>query len=109
MKGWATHKSICKDNQLEKTLARVADIVQKAYLNFRENTWDGLIIKVEDTDEALILLEGDILNTPGWFRPFPHDKMPANERTKNGVLTAWVCDEPYAFFYPLIQNLLHGE
>ncbi|KAJ4339121.1 hypothetical protein N0V95_007873 [Ascochyta clinopodiicola] len=105
---WPEHKVICKDTQLERTLARVAEIVHEAYLTFRENTWDGVIKKVEDKEDVLIIHDGNLVASKDWFRKFPYDVVPSNKRTKMAVLTAWMCNEPYAFLHLLIKKLLEG-
>lgn len=107
-KGWPAHKRICKEAQLEKTLARVAEVVHEAYLTFRENTWDGAIIRVDDQGGALIIHDGNPWDNLQWFRKFPYAVVPPNRRAKLGVLTAWTCDEPYAFLHALIVKLLQG-
>ncbi|KAF1358101.1 hypothetical protein EJ07DRAFT_180294 [Lizonia empirigonia] len=101
-------QSICKEAQLEKTLARVAEVVHEAYLTFRENTWGFPIIRVDDKEDALIIYTGSPWDNPQWFREFPHAVVPPNRRAKLGVLTAWTCDEPYAFLHTLIVKLLQG-
>ncbi|UPX17777.1 uncharacterized protein EKO05_0008115 [Ascochyta rabiei] len=107
-KDWSAHKVLCKDTQLERKLARVAEVVHEAYLTFRENTWDGVITKVEDKEDALIIHDGNNWGNPQHFTAFPHDVVPNSRRAKLGVLTAWTCDEPYAFMDTLIVKLLDG-
>ena len=108
-KDWPAHKSICKDLQVQGQLARVAELVHGAYLTFRENTWDTTIIKIEDRDDALVIHDGDPWTNPQGFSKFPHDLIPKNKRAKLGVLTAWTCDEPFAFMNTLMIKLLQGE
>ncbi|KAF1834600.1 hypothetical protein BDW02DRAFT_588746 [Decorospora gaudefroyi] len=73
-KDWPRHKRVCKelqDQQLAKTLARVADIAQQAYYDFRQNTWDTPIVKIEDGDDALVIYDGDQLKKAKHFIRFP--------------------------------------
>jgi hypothetical protein len=108
-KDWPAHKKICGDLKLELMLARAATVIQDAYLAFRKNTWDTTIDRVEDREDALIIHDGDPRNSPQVFNEFPHDKVPDNKRAELGVLTAWMCDEPYAFMANLIEKILHGK
>ena len=111
MKDWPTHKKACKDAQnahLEKKLARVAEIIQQAYYDFRENTWDTSIIKIEDRDDALVIYDGDALKKKKYFINFPHHLI-ADDRTKKAVLCALVCNEPTAWMHDILIGLLHGN
>lgn len=109
VKDGPAHKKPCSDLQLELMLARVAAVVQDAYLTFRKNTWDTTIIKIEDRDDALLIHDGNPWDSPQGFVRFPDNMVPDNKRAQLGVLTAWTCDEPYAFMNTLIVKLLHGK
>ena len=111
MKDWPAHKKTCKDAQnaiLEKKLTRVAEISQQAYYDFRENTWDTSIIKIEDRDDALVIYDGDALKKKKYFIEFPQHLI-ANDRTKKAVLCAWVCNEPMAWMHDTLVGLLEGN
>ncbi|XPT02368.1 hypothetical protein M3J09_011487 [Ascochyta lentis] len=107
-KDWPAHKTSCKDFQLERRLARVAEIVHEAYLTFRENTFDGVIEKIEDGEDVLVIHDGNPWNNEQYFTKFPHKLVSSSRRAKLGVLTAWTCDEPYGFLNMLIVKLLEG-
>ena len=107
-KDWQDYNITCKDAQLEKALARVAAIAQEVFLSFRENTWDDVIKEIEGRDDALFIHDGNLMASKDWFRAFPHDIVSDNARTKMAVLTAWCCDEPYAFLHHFIAELLQG-
>jgi hypothetical protein len=110
-KDWPTHKKACKDAQnanLEKKLARVAEIVQQAYYEFRENTWDTPVIKIDDRYDALVIYDGDMLKKSKYFLKFPHHLV-ANDRTKKAMLCAWVCNEPMAWMHDTLLALLEGK
>ncbi|KAI2485438.1 hypothetical protein Ptr902_04378 [Pyrenophora tritici-repentis] len=107
---WPTHKTVCKaaqDNRLQSCLAHVADIVQYAYYEFRENTWETPIIKIEDRDGALVITDGVMLDKTKYFISFPHHLV-TSERTKAAMLCAWMCNEPLAFMHDLLTDLLKG-
>ena len=97
-----------QDLRLEKTLERVAGLLQEQYYNFRENTWETPIIKIEDRDDALVLTDGIMLNKTKYFLRFPQH-MITSQRTKAAMLCAWVCSEHLAFMHDLVAKLLHGE
>ncbi|CAA9963941.1 zf-MYND domain containing protein [Pyrenophora teres f. maculata] len=107
---WPTHKTACKaaqDMRLEKSLARVADIIQRGYYEFRQNTWDTPILKVEDRDDALVITDGVMLDKSKYFISFPQH-MVTSERTKAAMLCAWMCNEPLAFMHDLVTDLVKG-
>lgn len=64
VKDWPAHKKFCSDLQLELVLARVAAVVQDAYLTFRKNIWDTTIVKIEDRDDALLIHDGNPWDNP---------------------------------------------
>jgi hypothetical protein len=111
VKDWPAHKKACKDIQnvsLEKRLARVADIVQQAYYDFRENTWDTPIIKIDDRDDALVIYDDDMLKKSKFFLTFPHHLV-TNDLTKKAMLCTWVCNEPMAWMHNTFLSLLEGK
>ena len=108
---WPRHKINCKvfrDLRLEKVLARAAGLIQQAYYEFRENTWETPIIKIEDREDALIFQDGDMHKKTKYFLTFPRH-MGLSERTKAAMLCAWVCNEPLAFMHDLVADLLGGK
>ncbi|KAF3010648.1 hypothetical protein E8E13_004616 [Curvularia kusanoi] len=68
---WSAHKKICSDLQLELTLDRTAAVIENAYLAFRKNTWDTTVLKVEDTENTLVIYEATTLDTQQGFVDFP--------------------------------------
>jgi hypothetical protein len=105
---WPKHKHICKDIQLEKSLERAAAIIQPAYLNFRENTWDTPIVKIDDKEDALVTYDGAQLSKKNYFVGFPH-KFVKNERAKIAVLCTGTSDEPLGWMHNIILGLLQGQ
>jgi hypothetical protein len=111
VKDWPAHKKACKDIQnasLEKRLARVANIVQQAYYDFRENTWDTPVIKIDDRDDALVIYDDVMLNKSEFFLTFPHHLV-TNDLTKYAMLCAWACNEPMAWMHDTLLGLLEGK
>ncbi|KAI4654970.1 uncharacterized protein J4E78_007149 [Alternaria triticimaculans] len=111
VKDWPIHKKACKDAQnvnLEKKLARVAEVIQQAYYDFRENTWDRPIIKVEDRDDVLVIYEGDYQKKSKNFIRFPRHLV-TNDRTKKAMLCAWVCNEPMIWMHDTVLGALRGN
>ncbi|KAI4948363.1 hypothetical protein J4E91_005785 [Alternaria rosae] len=111
VKDWSAHKKACKDAQntnLEKKLARVAEIVQQAYYKFRENTWDTPVIRIEDRDDALLIYDDVMLNKKKYFIDFPHHLV-TNDRSKKAILCAWACNEPMAWLHDTLVGLLEGN
>ena len=107
-KDWKEHKVICKDMQLQKILSRVAEIFQKAYLDFRENTWDTPIVKIQERPDEIFIYDGDQSKNTKLFIDFPHHLI-QNEQVRLAVLTAWMCNEPLGFLHDLIEKLLKGQ
>ena len=110
MKDWPTHKKACKDFQnanLEKKLARVAEIVQQAYYNFRENTWVQPVIKIHDRNDALVIYDESKSEKKKFFVDFPHHLV-TNLRSKKALLCAWSCNEPTAWLHDTLVGLLEG-
>lgn len=103
------HRDACKDNQLEDALQRVAEIVLEAYLTFRENTWDTPIDRVEVCSRGLTIYDGDQRLNTRYFTAFPNNIVGDDEEVKKSVLTAWACEEPYAFLHNLIMSFLKGD
>lgn len=102
---WPTDKNACKDSQLQQTLTQVADIAHKAYMKYRENTWNEAVDKVENGLQGLILYQGAKTPSTKSFTPFPHNLV-KDEQSKMALLTAWKCEEPYVFLHTLITRLL---
>ncbi|KAB2104606.1 hypothetical protein AG0111_0g7123 [Alternaria gaisen] len=113
VKDWLTHKKACKDIQnanLEKKLTRVANIVQQGYYDFRKNTWDRRIVKVERLrNDDLVLHEADRIGGiyAKYFLQFPQNLVP-DKRTGNALLCINVCNEPPAWMYNIIDGLAKG-
>ena len=106
---WATHRDTCKDIQLGRHLQRVADILHEVYLNFRENTWDTPIDKIEVHPDHLTIHDGDQRLNTRYFTVFPNNFIGNDYEVKMAVLTVWMCVEPYAFLHNLIMPLLKGD
>ncbi|CAO2649190.1 Nn.00g101390.m01.CDS01 [Neocucurbitaria sp. VM-36] len=104
---WPTHKVYCKDIQLEKTLARVAEILQAAYFTFRENTWNMPIDKIVEKEDELEIYPGDQKKNTNHFTEFPGHLI-KNKAARISVLTVWMSQEPMAFMHDLLVQLLHG-
>ncbi|CAN9433516.1 unnamed protein product [Alternaria alternata] len=113
VKDWPTHKKACKDIQnadLEKKLTRVAAILQQGYYDFRKNTWDRRIIKVERLrNDDLVLREADRIHgiNAKYFLEFPQHIVP-DKRTGDAMLCVNVCNDPPAWMYSIIEGLLKG-
>lgn len=106
---WALHRDDCKDNQLEKSLERAAEILHEAYLTFRQNTWDrSLINRIVDSNQTMTIHAGAVENKPRWFTTFPSHLALNNQEMKMALLSAWNCAEPYGFLHTLITKLLGG-
>ncbi|KAH4608983.1 MYND-type zinc finger protein samB [Parastagonospora nodorum] len=104
---WKTHKTACADLQLATILERTADIVHKAYLNFRETTWDTVNFKVEIRDDEVVVYDEFKPHPSPLFIPFPNHLM-KDEGVKEAVLTFDTCNEPLVYMEELFQQLLHG-
>ncbi|KAL1795471.1 hypothetical protein ACET3X_005695 [Alternaria dauci] len=110
-KDWPAHKKACRDIQnanLEKKLARVAEILQQGYYDFRKNTWDTPLIKVQRLgNDDLVIYEGIKLGggRTKYFMEFPQHLV-SDTRTENAVLCSLVCNEPSAWMHSIISELM---
>lgn len=102
------HKETCKELQLGLALRRVALILHEAYLTFRENTFDTPIKRIVSQPHMLTVYDGNQAQNVTYFIPFPNNLAQNNRPDKMALLTAWVCNEPYAFLHPLLAKLLKG-
>lgn len=102
------HKQIC-DRELGLALERVAQILQGAYLAFRENTFDTPIREVISALDKLTVYDGDQAQNTTYFTAFPNHLVQNSASDKMALLTAWTCNEPYAFLHSLIVKLLRGS
>lgn len=107
-KDWSKNKLVCKDLELERKLERVAAIVHKAYLNFREDTWDTPINRIVVKAGEIIKFDGDQTEDTRFFLKFP-SQMIKNENMRSAVLTSWMCNEPLVFMFNLLKKLLGGR
>jgi hypothetical protein len=57
--------------------------------------------------QSLTVYDGNQQLNTGYFTPFPNN-MVQNNQVKVALLTAWACNEPYAFLHTLIMKLLQG-
>ena len=107
---WPTHKAICKELCLQNAVERAVDTIQKVYLDFRENTFDNLIIKVEVQKDQLILYYGESRKKPkgGFFAAFPNHLI-EDRSVKNAALCTLMANEPLAFLHEIIAYLLKGK
>jgi hypothetical protein len=111
VKDWPAHKETCKDIQLEKKLTRVAAILQQGYCDFRKNTWDRRIVKIERLwNDDLVLHEADRIRgiNAKYFLQFPQHLV-TDKRTGDAMLCVNVCNDPPAWMYSIIEGLLKGE
>lgn len=102
------HKQTC-DTELGLALERVAHILQEAYLAFHENTFDTPISQVISAPDKLTVYDGDQAQNATYFTAFPNHLVQSSRADKMALLTAWACNEPYAFLHPLIVKLLRGR
>ncbi|KAI4610964.1 hypothetical protein J4E80_007995 [Alternaria sp. BMP 0032] len=110
VKDWPTHKKACKDAQnanLEKKLARVAEIVQQAYYDFHENTWSLRIRGIDESDHILTLLAGGLPNESRYFIPFPNH-LGMKDCNKKAMLSLWGCEEALIEMHDILASLLKG-
>ncbi|KAH9867251.1 hypothetical protein IAQ61_007843 [Plenodomus lingam] len=105
---WKSHKLTCEQRLLEKALSRVAILVQKAYFDFSEQTFDTQIIKVEECGDQWLIQDGDQQRKRTYFVKFPQHLM-KNEQMKQAVLCAWKCNEALGFLHQLLSGLLDGK
>ncbi|KAF2845061.1 hypothetical protein T440DRAFT_502704 [Plenodomus tracheiphilus IPT5] len=109
---WPSHKSFCKDHQLEEVLKKAATVASIAYLRFRKNTWDIPIVKV-DVEEGVLTIHREYDSMDNYFVPFPKRLMASEDkketrRNMNQVLCAFVCEEGLAWMHNTLAGLLQG-
>lgn len=89
-------------------MERAAAILQQAFLNFRENTWDTPIAKIDIKEDALVIYDGVQPTKQKYFVDFPHQLVKGKE-TKMAVLCTLACNEPLAWMLSLLRELLKGR
>jgi len=103
-----THRIDCLDLELATILERTADVVHKAYINFRESTWDTANSKVGIRGDEIMVYDDFIPHRSPLFIPFPNHLV-KHEGVKEAVLTFDTCNEPLVYMEELFQQLLHGK
>lgn len=103
---WARHKTTCKEITLERTIERCADTLQRAYLDFREITYDNHIAKVEVKDDRVLIYDGPIeMKKSGVFAGFPNHLV-TEKNVKMAMLCFLMCNEPIALVFKMLSKLL---
>jgi len=103
---WPKHKASCKSSQSMRSLYRAAQTLQKAFYIFREKTFDKPIIKVEQTDDLLLLTEG-FYQKNEVFVPFPKELV-KGERDRQAVLTHLTCADAIGWMHDFVRLMLKG-
>ena len=103
---WKNHKQSCKKFSARKQIYRAGELVQDAFLGYREKAFDLKIIKVEKKGEDLYVYEGPY-GLAELLLPFPIDKIDNDEDKK--MLLAWYsCSDVVGYMHKLVKDLLHG-
>lgn len=104
---WPSHRRICKHLQAKKLLYRAGDMLQKAWLAYREGSYDRNVIKVDKIGEALFVYHGNEDVPDGTQFPFPNHLMD-DPRDKQAVLCHLTCFESLAYMYNVTKDMLQG-
>lgn len=104
---WPSHRRICKHLQAKKLLYRAGDMLQKAWLAYREGSYDSNVIKVDKIGEALFVYHRNKDVPRGTQFPFPNHLMD-HPRDKQAVLCYCMCFESLAYMYNVIKDMLQG-
>ncbi|KAF5847890.1 hypothetical protein GGP41_009126, partial [Bipolaris sorokiniana] len=99
------HKNACKDAQLEKALTRIAEIVQQAYLNFCETTWDVPVLRIDRVPDGLEIHWADRTKSTSHFSRFAAH-LAISQNVHEATLVAMCCNEPQAHLHGLIKALV---
>jgi hypothetical protein len=91
-----------------RALKRAATLVQKVYLQFRENTWTLTLAFVTNRNGNVIVHPGAGTGVKrGFFSKFP-DNLKISESTKAAVLTLNTCNEAFVLMEKLFMRLMQG-
>jgi hypothetical protein len=111
-KDWPAHKKTCKEIQdanLEKKLARVAEIVQQGFYDFRGNTWRWPIMSIDDRDHDVLTIHFcRSSKTSTAFQEFPKH-LDTHDHTRQAVLCIWGCDEALTAMHDTLIGLVEGN
>lgn len=106
LSAWKNHRYICKQLATRKQLYRAGQIVQDAFLAYREKTFDLRITRVEKKENEIHLYEGAYGDKEPLV-PFPADLVD-NAEDKKMVLTWSTCSEAVGRMSKLLKDLLRG-
>lgn len=84
---WPSHRRNCKHLQAKKLLYRAGDMLQKAWIAYREGSYDSNVIEVDKIGEALF---GNEDFPHGTQFPFPNHLM-GHPRDNQAVLCHFTC------------------
>ncbi|KAF2832276.1 hypothetical protein CC86DRAFT_424688 [Ophiobolus disseminans] len=104
----ADTQEVCKDIHLEMILVRTADIVQRAFLKFRERTWDPDAVKIKLEGSDIVVHDNAVATDQVLFRSFP-DHLVSDPSVKAGMLCAFTCQEPFVYMRELFKQLTQGK
>lgn len=105
--GWPSHKNECKARQLRKVLTRAAETLLKAFLVYRENTFEKSIDKVEEKDGALWYHEGTSRGK-AIYKPWPKSLV-KNEKDRQAILANGSCVDALAGMMYMVEALFTGK
>ena len=103
---WKDHKYTCKQLVARKQLHRAGQLVQDAFLAYREKTFDLRVTRVEKNGNEMHLFEG-VYGDKEPQVPFLADLVD-NDEDKKMMLTWFTCSEAVGHMSKLAKDLLQG-
>ncbi|EUC48932.1 hypothetical protein COCMIDRAFT_2197 [Bipolaris oryzae ATCC 44560] len=89
------------------TLARITEVVQQAYFNFCEKTWDISVVRIDQVPDGLEIHWADKTKSSNHFSKFP-EHLTTSQNVREATLVAMCCNEPLAHLHGLIKALVEG-
>ncbi|KAF2816808.1 uncharacterized protein BDZ99DRAFT_430440 [Mytilinidion resinicola] len=105
---WQAHKQTCGT---DKILQHAAEVYQKAWLAYREATFDIDVVKLEDQGNQLLLhirKAGFRHGIAGFFFEFPA-ALVRNDEDKQALLTSMMCEDALAYLHEFFARMVKGS
>jgi hypothetical protein len=103
---WPHHKVSCGRQGIELVVYRAGQLLQDLFFVMREATYENEIASIEEEGNNLIIQDAPVV--VGKRTPFPNHLM-RTALQKNMALSAFTCEEPFAFFHDILVQMLAGN
>jgi hypothetical protein len=105
-KNWLVHKISCGKDGINLVVHRAGQLLQDLFFIMREATYENEITGIKEEGNILIIQDAPIV--AGKPTPFANHLM-HNASQKKMALSAFTCEEPFAFFHDVLVQMLAGN